>query len=269
MLLGAWDGVSAPQIAAGLLTNYLGKNLVCLDQATSTQDRAKIEAESGAPDGTAVLADEQTQGRGRFQRTWVSPKGGAILLSLILRPSPDVAASLPIVTSLAVAKAVRQATGLHAGIKWPNDIQIGGKKLAGILLDATLRGERIEYVIAGIGLNVGIDPAVHPDIADIATSLSREAGRPVGRLPVFSRVMQEMESLYDTAKRGESLVDEWKTLLVTLGQRVRVTWQPAAGAIGWQEDGVAEDVDGKGALLLRKADGSLITVSGGEVSLSA
>lgn len=267
MLVGTWDGVSAAQIASGLQTRYFGQYLICLDQTTSTQDRAKEEAEGGAAEGTAVLADEQSQGRGRFQRTWVSPKGGAILLSLVLRPPPEVAASLPIVTSLAVAKAVRKATGLDARIKWPNDIQIGGKKLAGILLDASMRGDGIDYVIAGIGLNIGLDPEAHPAIAAIATSISREVKRPVARLPVFIAMLQEMEELYEAAKRRESLIGDWRSLLVTLGQRVQVMWLAAEGVPSLHEEGVAEDVNDDGALLIRKANGSLVTVTAGEVSL--
>lgn len=262
-----WEGLPVPAITASLPTKYLGKRLLYFDQATSTQDVAREEAIRGALEGTLVLAEEQSLGRGRFQRTWVSPRGGAILMSLVLRPDGVVASMLPIVVSLATALAVRKVTGLEAVIKWPNDIQIRGKKLAGILIDAALSARGIDYAIVGIGLNVGMDPAAHPEITAIATSLGRETGRSVPRLPVLSAMLSEIETLYEAAKAGTSMVPEWKGLLVTLGQTVRVVWPGAPLGQVWEEVGVAEDVDASGALLLRRPDGTLATLSGGEVSL--
>jgi BirA family biotin operon repressor/biotin-[acetyl-CoA-carboxylase] ligase len=152
-------------------------------------------------------------------------------------------------------------------VKWPNDVQVNGRKLAGMLIDAAGSGQGVSHAIVGIGLNTGLDPDAHPDIAAIATSLSRELGRPVARLPVLVALMREIEAQYEAAKAGRPLVPEWRRHLVTLGKRVRVSWQGTAGAPGWTEEGLAEDVNGEGSLLLRRDDGSLVALSGGEVSL--
>ena len=262
-----WDGVPVVSLAVRLPTRYVGKRLIFLAQTPSTQDVARQEAIAGAAEGTLVLVEAQSQGRGRFRRTWVSPSGGSILMSLVLRPDAQVAPQLPVIVSLAVANAVRRETGQDAVIKWPNDIQIGGRKLAGILIDTALSDTGIDYAVVGIGLNVGMDPAAHPEIAAIATSLSREAGRPLLRFPILAAVLSEVELLYERAKTGDTLVPEWKRLLVTLGQRVHVTWPGVAAGRVWEEDGIAEDVDSSGALILRRIDGTQITLFGGEVTL--
>ena len=187
------DDLSAASIRKALATRYVGRNLIYLDSTTSTQDRARREAEAGAPEGTTVVADEQTAGRGRFQRSWLSPRGRAIYLSLVLRPGPAELLKLNMVASLAVARAVHAVTGLGPKIKWPNDVQLSGKKLAGMLIDTAMRESSVDYAVVGIGLNVGLDPSQHPEIADIATSLSWEMQSPVQRLPVLSALLLEME----------------------------------------------------------------------------
>ena len=261
------DELSAASVREALATRYVGRNLIYLDSTTSTQDRARWEAEAGAPEGTTVVADEQTAGRGRFQRSWVSPRGRAIYLSLVLRPRPAELLKLNMVASLAVARAVRAVTGLEPQIKWPNDVQLSGKKLAGMLVDTAMQEGSVDYAVVGIGLNVGLDPSQHPEIADIATSLSWELHSPVQRLPVLSALLLYLEKLYESVKRGESLLAEWKPCLGTLGQSVRVTWPGDAEKKSLVEEGIAEGVDEEGALLLRRADGSVARVIAGEVSL--
>jgi len=260
------DDLSQETISAALATRYLGRNLIYLDVTTSSQDRARQEALAGAPEGTTIVADSQTSGHGRFQRSWVSPPGSDIYMSLILRPGPAELLKLNMVASLAVVRAVRQTTGLEARIKWPNDVQIGGRKLSGMMIDASLTGDRPDFAILGIGLNVRLDPLDHREIAEIATSLFRELGTDPGRLNILIALLGEIERLYDTVKAGHSLLQNWKRSLITLGQNVRVTW-PGDPAKDIFEEGVAEDVDEEGALLLRKQDGSLARMVAGEVSL--
>ena len=261
------DELSAASIGEALTTRYLGRKLIYLESATSTQVQAHHEAEAGAVEGTTVVANEQTAGQGRFQRSWVSPRGDDILVSFILRPSAAELLKLNMVATLAVVRAIRVTTGLEATIKWPNDVQIGGKKLSGIIVDTALRAGAVQHAIVGIGLNVGLDPSEHTEIAEIATSLSREMDASVARLPVLARLLLEAEELYETVKAGSSLLSEYRGHLSTLGQSVRLTWPGDPAKVSLLGEGVAEDVDEEGALLLRHADGTLERMIAGEVSL--
>lgn len=259
------DDLSTTAIRQALADCALGRHVIYLKSTTSTQDRARQAAIEGAPEGTLVIADEQSSGRGRFQRAWIAPPGTALLLSLVLRPSLAVLPKIHMIASLGAVRAIRRATGLEARIKWPNDIQIGGRKIAGILVDVSLAADSVDYAIVGIGLNVSFDPSEYAEIAGIATSLSVESGIPIRRLPVLAALMLDIEELYETARAGVFPFAEWKACLGMLGKRVRVTW-PGGGSRDVHE-GVAEDVAEDGALLLRKADGSLVPLVAGEVSL--
>ena len=260
------DDLSLAVVEEALVTRYMGQDFIYLDSAPSTQDRARQEALAGASEGTMVLAEEQTEGRGRFGRAWVSPRGSALLLSIILRPAIEILPQLNMVASLAVVRAVAAETGLKTQIKWPNDVQIGGKKLAGMLIDTEVTSDGVNFAVIGIGLNVALDPSEHPEIADIATSLSHEMGRRVRRLGLLRELLTATEDLYETVKSGASLLDEWRTAMATLGQDIRVRWPGDEGET--VEEGRAEDVDEEGALLLRRADGTIARVVAGEVSLS-
>ena len=261
------DDLSPEAIQLSLATRYVGRNCIYLASTTSTMDRAHQEAKGGALEGTIVVAEEQTAGRGRFQRPWVSPRGNAIYLSVILRPELPHLLKLNMVASLAVVRSVRRETGLEPRVKWPNDVEIGGKKLCGILIDTAVTAEAVDYAILGLGVNVALDPAQHPEIAGIATSLSQALGRPVRRLPVLASLLLELEALYETVRRGGSILGEWRSCLNTLGRTVQVTWPGEQEEKPVAEEGVAEDVDEEGALLLRRADGTQARVVAGEVSL--
>ncbi|MBI3742870.1 MAG: biotin--[acetyl-CoA-carboxylase] ligase, partial [Chloroflexi bacterium] len=176
------DGLSAQAISSGLKTRYLGRCLTHLTIATSTMDVAAVQARDGAPEGMVVITDQQTTGRGRFQRRWISPSGQSLYLSIVLRPRIEHLMALGIVASLAAVRAIHRTTGLSPTIKWPNDVEIAGRKLAGILVDSTVGATGIEYAVVGIGLNVALDPRQHPEIAGIATSLAYASGKPVERL---------------------------------------------------------------------------------------
>ena len=248
-------------VQARLRTEFLGRPIVYLARAPSTQDIAREEAQRGAPEGLAVLAEEQTAGRGRLGRSWESPAGTNLYVTLVLRPQVEALRSLSIVTPLAVAQAVEETTGLAARIKWPNDVLIAGRKLAGILIETEIAGQSVKYALVGIGLNVNLDVERIPEIAEIATSLKRETGREVAREEVLAALLNHFEALYLEARRGRPPLEGWKSRLETLGQRVRVT---SAGSV---EEGVAEDVDAEGSLLLRRDDGTRVTIPAGEVTL--
>ena len=166
---------------------------------------------------------------------------------------------------LAAAAAASDAAQVEAEIKWPNDVQVRGRKLAGVLVDAASGASGTGYAIVGVGLNVNLDVAAYPEIAEMATSLRAEAGREINRLDVLVALLSHFEALYDRLRAGESLLGEWRARLNVIGRRVLITFPGLPGVP--PIEGVAEDVDVDGALLLRKDDGAVERLIAGEVSL--
>ena len=181
-LLSCPDSLMAPVIARGLQTRWAGRQIVYLPSVDSTNRRARQLAAEGAPHGTLVIADEQTAGRGRRGRGWISPAGEGVFMSLILRPQshPSEVARLSMQTALAVALSIAQTTGLDARIKWPNDIVCGGRKVCGMLLEMNADEQAVHDVVAGIGINVH-QTQFAPEIAQTASSLDLLSGKRVCR----------------------------------------------------------------------------------------
>ena len=246
-----------------LTTSFVGRRLLYFSSVLSTQDEARREAEGGAPEGTVVVAEEQTAGRGRLGRSWVSPLGTNLYLTLILRPSLARLRSLSIVAPLAAAQAVEERTGLSSQIKWPNDLLLNDRKVAGVLIDTGFSGQTPNYSLVGIGLNVNLEVDAVPEIAAIATSLRQELGRDIPREELLAALLNRFEALYLEAEHGGAVHAAWRSRLQTLGRQVRVTWG------GQVEEGLAEDVDEQGSLILRRPDGSRVTIAAGEVTLRA
>jgi BirA family biotin operon repressor/biotin-[acetyl-CoA-carboxylase] ligase len=244
-----------------LKTSHLGRSVVYRPVTTSTMDLARREAEEGATSGTIVLTEEQTTGRGRFGRTWVSPPGANTYVTLVLRPSPDQLRVLPVAAPLAVARALR-ASGAEPTLKWPNDVQLDGLKVAGILLESEWLGGDPVYTLAGIGINVNFDATNVAEIAGIATSMRTHLGREVPREPVLAAVLNELESILDRADQAE-ILSEYRPLVTTIGQQVQVS------AAGETVSGVAEGIDQEGRLLVRTASGVVQAFAAGEVTLRA
>lgn len=259
--------LSEDAIAAALRTRMFGRKLVYVASCPSTMDLASREAAHGAPEGTVVLADAQTAGRGRLGRAWISPAGDALYLSIVLRPKPEQLPALNMAATLAIVYALRDACGLPTRLKWPNDVLCHGKKLAGVLIDATLESGAAQ-AICGIGLNLAMDPAAHPEIAASATSAAQELGHPVAPVLMLAALLERFESLYLRAQAGAPLLEEWRAALDTLGRQVTVTYTAFAGGPRSVERGLAYDVDEDGALLLRRDDGSSARLLAGEVTLS-
>jgi BirA family biotin operon repressor/biotin-[acetyl-CoA-carboxylase] ligase len=258
------ERLSGESIRAGLHTAFLGQDLVYLPATASTNDEARRLAQAGAPEGTLVVADYQSAGRGRLGRSWAAPPGSSLLLSLLFRPSlgPHQVQRLTMICGLAVAEAIESETVLRAGLKWPNDVTVGGAKAGGILSEMELSGDRVDCAVVGIGLNVNLDPSELPaDLLVPATSLSHALGRRVARLPLLWAFLRIVETRYLALKAGHSPHDEWAERLVTVGQTVRVSM---AGNV---LTGIAEGVDANGALLVRRNDGWLETVVAGDVTL--
>jgi BirA family biotin operon repressor/biotin-[acetyl-CoA-carboxylase] ligase len=215
------SALSMMVVQAMLTTQFVGRFSVYLPRVTSTMDVAREEAEADAPEGLIVVAEEQTQGRGRRGRGWVSPPGENVYVTAVLRPEREELRSLGMIAPLAVCATV-ESVGVECRLKWPNDILVGGKKVAGVLIDASSANDRVHYALVGIGINVNFDPGEHPELKGMATSLSAETGREVSREEVLAALLNEMERLYLEVRHGGSVASRWKELLETLGRRVQV-----------------------------------------------
>jgi len=251
---------SSNALRDGLTTRFVGHRLEYRAVLGSTQDLARELAQAGAPEGTVVLAGRQTAGRGRLGRSFISPRGG-LYLTVVLRPALEHLRPLPIVAALAVARGLEQVAGLRTALKWPNDVLVGGRKICGILVESDLMGQAVNYVLLGIGVNVNADMSAYPEIAAIATSAAGEAGREVPREALAAAVLNEVEGLYVAVQVGQPVQDEWRARLETLGRQVCVTSGQTV------EEGLAEDVDGDGSLILRRPDGSRVSIAAGDVTL--
>ena len=254
------NSLSSASITNNLETCFIGQRVIYYPSLTSTMDVAKREAQQGAAEGTIIIADEQTAGKGRMKRLWLSPRG-SIALSVILYPDVAYLPSLVMLASLATVHSIEAVTGLEAQVKWPNDVLIRGKKVCGILVESELRRDIVNYAIVGIGVNVNLRLADFPEILPIATSLSDELGREVSRLELIRWLLVEMERLYLALPAGGSIYEEWRDKLVTLGRRVSVNW----GITSYE--GIAESVASDGSLLLRHSDGSLTKIMAGDITL--
>ena len=246
-------------VQAGLRTRSLGQELIYKRRTTSTMDEARKAALRGAAAGTVLLAEEQTAGRGTKGRGWVSPPGQNLHFTVILRPNAEKLRRLSMVTSVAIASAIEQLHGLFPRIKWPNDLQIDGKKFAGILIEAEWEGARPAFALVGVGLDVNFDPAPYAgELTQAVTSLAIERGRDVLREPLLSAVCNGLERAYDGAE-SEALFEGWRARLDSLGRKLTVA--TSHGPV----EGFAEGVDGDGTLLLRVETGDLLQITAAEV----
>ncbi len=254
------NSLSPASIVNNLETSFVGQRVIYYPSLTSTMEVAKQEAQRGAAEGTIIIADEQTVGKGRQKRVWLSPRGN-IALSIILYPSAVYLPSLTMLASLAVVYSIESETDLKPQLKWPNDVLIKGRKVCGILIESGMRGRKVDYAIVGIGINVNLRLVDFPEISSIATSLSDELGREVPHLDLIRRLLVEVEKLYLTLPSGESVYQQWRDRLVTLGRRIQVSWGKT------RYEGIAESVARDGSLLLRHADGGMTRVVAGDVTL--
>lgn len=269
-LLESPDILSEDEIVSRLKTDWMGQAVHYADETTSTNTDAKRYAEEGAPHGTIAVADMQTTGRGRRGKTWASPSGRAIYMTILLRPDflPDQASMLTLVMALSVADAVTEMTGLETGIKWPNDIVVNGKKICGILTEMNMNVElnAIEYVIIGVGINVNNDsPAEFPEeIRQMATSLKIESGIQISRAALIAETALQFERNYDMFVRNmnlEPLLDAYDKHLLNIGKEVKIL-DPKG-----EYTGIARGINKTGELLVETQDGRTVEVYAGEVSV--
>lgn len=259
----ATQALDVDLVSAALEGRVVGSGVFWYDKIVSTMDEAKRLADEGRAEGLVVVAGEQTAGRGRFDRRWVSPVGSALLFSVLLRPESSQLPYVNMAATLAVADSVAERVLTTPDIKWPNDVRIGGRKVSGILIETDSGIGRLRYALVGIGINVDLDVSDHPEIAETATSVNSEAPEPVDRATLLLDVLRRLDDMYASVRAGNSLTHEWAQRLETLGKHVQVSWGHRTF------EGVARDVDERGNLVVERADGTRVTVAGGEVTLRA
>ena len=250
------------EVKKGLKTKVIGKDIHYFKEVDSTNDVAKYLAENGAEEGTVVVAEIQNRGKGRRGKTWISPPGG-VWMSIILRPDipPSRAPQLTLVTGVAVAETLKKELNLDVGIKWPNDILIGNKKVCGILTEVNASINKVNYVIVGIGIDMNVDvPLFPPDLQKGATSLKNELDTEINGAILVQKFLLNLEKLYDqfTSDKFPDILNEWRFLSKTIGSKVEVRTRGKTirgDAVGINKDGI---------LILELDDGSLRKIISGE-----
>ncbi len=253
------------ELESRMKTEWAGHPITFYSEIGSTNVQAKLDAENGAPQGALLVADMQTAGRGRRGRTWNSPAGINVYFTLILKPdyAPDKASMVTLLMALAVAEGIRETCGIEAGIKWPNDIVVNGRKVCGILTEMSVEREFIHYVVIGVGINVGIQEFA-PELIASATSLEAECGKSVSKAGLIANVMRAFEKYYEKFQSSTDLsgvLAEYNGLLVNRGREVRVL-DPKG-----EFQGVAQGINSTGELLVSMEDGSVSRIYAGEVSV--
>ena len=266
-LLNAPDVLHADDLASRLgKTKIIGRDIRVFRETTSTNDVIEKLARDGVKEGAVVFAEAQTKGRGRLGRKWISPAKKGLWFSVLLRPDlrPQEATQLTVASAAALRRAIESNTGLKAEIKWPNDILIRGKKVAGILTELHAEVDRVKHVILGMGVDVNLSPGdFPPEVRKLATSLKAELGKPVSRPELAVAILRELDRDYARVCSGRfaAVAEEWEKHCATLGRRVAIRMGTR------QIRGRAESLSEDGALLLRTDHGHLERIVGGDVTL--
>ena len=255
--------IDPSKIKRTLQTSILGRRALYFRNVTSTNDMAKGLAVKGASEGTVVVAETQTGGKGRFGREWASPEGG-LWFSVILRPKTQSghATKLTLLASVAAAEGIRSLYGLRVEIKWPNDILVNGKKACGILTEGKIKGETMDFAVLGVGINANFGVEALPlNVQELATTLKHELGREVSREALLCELLERMEFYYNSFIRGDfdMILHNWRHLAAFLGSYVEVT-SDKERIRGW-----AVDIGSDGALIVKLRDQTLLRVTSGEI----
>lgn len=242
----------------------IGSKILHFSEIDSTMDYCKKLALSGEPEGTIVSAEFQNTGRGRFSRKWISPHGENIQMSILLRPKINHLPYLNMAASLAICETTELITKATTHIKWPNDVQVNNKKLAGILIESSINGNQVDYSILGIGLNVNMDISPHPDINQIATSLKDITNNIIDKNIVLKILYGKLNYYYTKIKNNENLVDQWASKISTIGENVTISFpgtkkSPLAGK--------AQKILQDGSIQIILNNGTIFNASAGEISI--
>lgn len=259
------DELSAEDIKTGI-KGSIGREIFLYETVDSTNTIASKLAQEGVAEGAVVIADSQVRGRGRFGRSWVSPPGVNLYMSIVLRPEmePKDATLITIMAGVACTIALRRVTGLHSTIKWPNDLMVSEKKLGGILTEIRIGQKRIEHAVTGIGINVNMDLDVLPDVVkEVATSIKMETGKLFSRTKIIQEILNEISNWYNVLKekRHSELLSCWRQLTSTLGRKVEII-------LGNETlQGLAESITDEGMLIVRLPSGLSRIIQYGELTL--
>ncbi|WP_159420541.1 biotin--[acetyl-CoA-carboxylase] ligase [Candidatus Kryptobacter tengchongensis] len=252
-------------ISTNLNTKIFGKRIFFFKSIKSTMDYAKKIAERDEPEGTVIIADYQSHGRGRFGRIWKSEPGKNILMSIILRPTIPLEkfSILPFLFSVSVAEAIEKNTNLKITTKWPNDLLINNRKFCGILMEASITADKGDFVILGIGINVN-QSEFPKEIQDYATSLYLSTGKVYDRAELTKDILRQIEVDYEKLNKDrdfKSVIERWKKRCTMLGQKITVIQS------GKTITGKAIDIDETGFLLLEDETSKIIKLSSGDVTV--
>jgi BirA family biotin operon repressor/biotin-[acetyl-CoA-carboxylase] ligase len=266
-LLSAPDVLHADDLISRLgKTEVIGRDIRVFEETTSTNDVIEKLARDGVKEGVVVFAESQTRGRGRLGRKWMSPAKRGLWFSVLLRPDlrPQETTRLNVASATALRRAIESQTGLKPEIKWPNDILIHGKKVAGILTELSGELDHVKYVVLGIGVDVNLSQGDFPvELRKLATSLKAELGKPVSRPELAVVILRELDRDYARITSGQfaAVADEWEEHGTTIGQEVTI--RTGDRRIRGRAESLGED----GELLLRTEHGHLERIIGGDVTL--
>lgn len=246
-----------------LNTKTMGGQITFYDEVSSTNTIAHEFVRQGATEGTLIIAESQTAGRGRMGKKWHSPKGTGIWMSLVLKPRIPIyfTPQLTLLTAVALCRSIKRVTGTDINIKWPNDLLIGGKKVCGILLESSAEDERLKYVVCGVGVSANLQPHdFPPELQSVATSLAIESGRTVEREELIAEFLKQFEDLYELyyTQGFGPIRTLWEALSITLNKPVTI--RTPQGII----EGIASTLDESGALVVTGQDGKVIRVYSGD-----
>jgi BirA family transcriptional regulator, biotin operon repressor / biotin---[acetyl-CoA-carboxylase] ligase len=266
-LVGSPDALHAEDLLARLpKKRIVGRDIQVFQETASTNDVVEKLARDGVKEGVVVFAESQTKGRGRLGRKWVSPAKKGLWFSVLLRPPirPIEATQLTVAAATALARAIQKQTNVSPDIKWPNDLLLRGRKVAGILTELNAEVDRVKHIILGIGLDVNQTASDFPaEVRKLATSLKLECGRAFDRAELAAAILQELDRDYARVCAGEfaAVADEWESRCTTIGQNVTVLMGDR------RIRGRAESLDDDGSLLVRTEHGRLERIIGGDVTV--
>ena len=244
----------------GLYSRVIARDIRFYSETESTMDEARLLAMGKVQEGMLVVAESQTKSRGRFARSWISAPGN-LYCSTILYPPIEVLPFMSIMAGVAVARAIEKSTNLKPTVKWPNDVLVNGKKVAGVLTECAVQGNEVSYLIIGIGVNIALDESVFQGDLKGGTSLNIQLGAEIDRCSLARRLIHDLDYMYSELVKGDAPISEWQAMIDTVGKDIEVV-------VGEERlFGTAESLDGYCNLVLRLPNGETRVLSEGDVTL--
>jgi len=262
---------NALEVTLNIPTEFIGKEVLFFDELDSTNTKASKLAREGVVEGTVVIAESQSKGRGRIERSWYSPPGANIYTSIILRPKlpPQATQTITLVSAVALAEAIEETAGVRPSLKWPNDILVGGKKVAGILTEMSSESDRVKHIIIGIGINVNIEVTDLPGgLRYPASSLKHESGSKIDRTELVRNLYSRLEKWYKIllSDGSEEIVETWREYFTFVGKEIRIEGYRGIGAEPVITEGICLGIDSDGALLIKERSGAIERVVAGDMT---